>query len=150
MAPGCRAAQAMRSVGAGVCRYDDAAANDVAGVETHRELMRHWKSITDVFIQYPELYPQYYVTAVTQASAIDAVRLEMLAEQHTDWLETGLVTGRQLGSYGSEFVGEFEQYAASCLASSAVLRSHVRTHPGDNPPVDTLLAEYDTAHAAGA
>jgi len=33
-------------------------ANEVAGVETHRKLMRHWKSITDVFIEHPELRAQ--------------------------------------------------------------------------------------------
>lgn len=126
-------------------------ANEVAGVETHRELMRHWKSITDVFIEHPELRAQYYTNATSRPSTTtDAVRLETIAEQHADWLEAGLETGRQLGSYGSEFVGEFEQYAASSLASSAVLRSRIRAHPGENPPVDALLAGYDAAHAAGA
>lgn len=125
-------------------------ANEVAGVEAHRELMRHWKSITDVFIEHPELRAQYFDNATSRPSPTDAVWLETIAEQHADWLETGLVTGSQLGSYGSEFVGDFEPYAASCLASSAALRSRIRAYPGENPPVDALLAQYDAAHTAGA
>jgi hypothetical protein len=121
-------------------------ANDVAGVETHRELMRHWKSILDVFIEYPELHPQYYGKATAPASASDGVRLTMIAEQQADWLEAGLLTSRGLGSYESDFGGEWEDYAASCVASSPVLRAHVRANPVMNPPVTALLARYDASH----
>jgi hypothetical protein len=121
-------------------------ANQVAGVETHRELMRHWKSILDVFIEHPELHPQYFGKATAPATASDRVRLAMIAEQHADWLEAGLLTSRALGSYESEFLGEMEEYAAFCVASSPVLRAHVRAHPDMNPPVAELLARYDASH----
>lgn len=54
-------------------------ANEVAGVETHRELMRHWKSITDAFIEHPELRAQYYSNAASRPSPTDTVRLETIA-----------------------------------------------------------------------
>jgi hypothetical protein len=120
-------------------------ANDLAGVETHRELMRHMKSITDVFIRFPELHAHYYGTATTEPSADETVRLLTIAEQYADMLEAGMLTRRQLPSYGTDFVGEWDDYAADCVAASPVLRSYVRAHPGVNPPLDTLVASYDAS-----
>jgi hypothetical protein len=122
-------------------------ANEVAGTEAHREILVHWKSIMDAFIEHPELHAHYFGETSGDATAGERVRLRMIAEQHADWLEAGLITNEQLRSYGRS-IGDWTEYAADALASSPVLRSVVRQQPGTNPPVDILLADYDTSHGA--
>jgi hypothetical protein len=122
-------------------------ANEVAGTEAHRELMSHWKSILDVFIQHPELHAYYFGQTTASPGESDCVRLKVIAEQHGDWLEAGLVSNEQLKSYThlGVSIGEWTDYAAEVFASSPVLRSSVRANPGANPPLDLLLADYDAA-----
>jgi len=124
-------------------------ANEVAGTNAHRELIFHWKAILDVFVERPGLYDLYYGRATRTPSDEDAVRLKVIAEQHADWIESGLVSNNQLKSYThiEDLVGTWDDFVAGELASSPILRSWIRAHPGMNPPVEPFLASYDTTHA---
>ena len=119
-------------------------ANEVAGTEAHREILLHWKSIMDAFLDYPDLHAHYFGGSTADPTASERVRLRIIAEQHADWLEASLITNEQLRSYGG--TGDWSGYVAEVLASSPLLRSIVRLQPGVNPPIDALLAEYDAAH----
>ena len=119
-------------------------ANEVAVTEAHREIMLHWKSIMDAFLDYPDLHAHYFGEATADPTASEHVRLRIIAEQHADWLEASLMTNEQLRSYGG--TGNWRGYAADVLVSSPLLRSIIRLQPGVNPPIDALLAEYDVAH----
>jgi hypothetical protein len=123
-------------------------ANEVAGTQAHRELMAHWKSILDVFIQHPELHAYYYGQTTAAPNESDNVRLKVIAEQHGDWLEAGITSNERLKSYErlGAVIGDWSDYAAGVLASSPVLRASVRANAGMNPPLDLFLASYDTAH----
>jgi hypothetical protein len=124
-------------------------ANEVAGTDAHRQLIFHWKSIIDVFLERPELYDLYYGRVTDAPSDGDAVRLKVIAEQHADWIEAGLVSNDQLKSYThiEDLVGTWDAFVSSELESSPFLRSWIRANPGMNPPVEPFLASYDAAHA---
>jgi hypothetical protein len=126
-------------------------ANEVAGTDAHRELIFHWKAIVDVFIQRPELRAHYYGHASAAPSETDSVRLNVIAEQHADWLEAGTVSIAQLRSYThiEDLVGTWHGFIAGEVDSSPTLRSWIRANPGMNPPLDPFLASYDAAHAGG-
>lgn len=85
-------------------------ANEVAGTEAHREILFHWDSvIAPVFIQYPELSAYYYDETTTAPSAMERIRLNVIATQDADFLEIGLTTSRQLGSYAHD-IGDWPDY----------------------------------------
>ena len=120
--------------------------NDVAGTKAHRELMVHLKGVLDVFIQYPELHAHYYDQSPNPPSATDSVRLKVIAEQHGDWLDSCLVTTRQLRSY--EWVSQYggwDDYIRSTVESSSTLRSAIGR--GDWPSLDPYVARYDAEQA---
>jgi hypothetical protein len=124
-------------------------ANEVAGTQAHRELLFHWKSVLDVFLRHPELHGQYFGTVSDDASPNDAVRLAVIAEQHADWLDTGLMTERQLGSFPTlfpEWMGGWHDFSMDALGSSPVLRALIRSRPNEWSLLDPLLADYDQAH----
>ncbi len=120
-------------------------ANEVAGTEAHREILFHWDSvIAPVFIQYPELSVYYYDETTTKPSAMERIRLNIVATQDADFLEIGLTTSRQLGSYAHD-IGDWPDYISQRLAGSAPLRSIIRDSPGLWPTLDPFLASYDAA-----
>ena len=97
--------------------------NEVAGTQAHREIMLHYKQFTDVFIKYPELNAYYYDQTPNTPSANDSVRLAVIADQHADWLDSSLITSRQLASYESTgMFGVWDTYAADTVGSSSILR----------------------------
>jgi hypothetical protein len=121
-------------------------ANQVAGTQAHRELLLHWKSLSDVFIKHPELYAYYYDRATDAPSASDTVRLDVIADQEADWLHAGLMTSQRLASY-AHFIGdEWAVFAAQELASSKRLRAIIRDNPGVYPSVEPYVADYDANH----
>ncbi len=67
-------------------------ANEVAGNQAYREILRDSKQFTNVFIQYPELHAYYFDQTPNTPTATDSVRLAVIAEQHADWLEAGQTT----------------------------------------------------------
>ena len=122
--------------------------NEVAGTKAHREIMLHYKQFLDVFIQYPELHAYYYDQTSNTPSAMDSVRLKVIAEQNGDWLDTCVVTTRQLKSY--EWVagyGGWDDYITSTVESSSLLRSIIRD-TGGWPSLDPFVARYDESHPA--
>jgi hypothetical protein len=121
-------------------------ANQVAGTQAHRELLLHWKSLSDVFIQYPELYAYYYDRATDTPSASDNVRLDVIADQEADWLHAGLMTSQRLASYANFIGDEWAVFVPQQLASSKRLRAIIRDNPGVYPCVEPYVADYDANH----
>ena len=123
--------------------------NEVAGTMAHRELLLHWKEVSDVFIHYPELHAYFYDQTPDTPSATDSVRLKVIADQHADFLDAALITSRQLASY--EYIGrysyEWDDYVTSVVGSSSMLRSIIR----DTrywPSLDPFVSRYDESQAA--
>ena len=122
--------------------------NEVAGTLAHREILLHWKELSDVFIQYPELHAYYYDQTPNTPSATDSVRLAVIADQHADWLDVALVTVRQLKSYESTGVTyEWDDYITRAVGSSSLLRSTIREFR-DWPTLDPFVARYDESQTA--
>lgn len=122
-------------------------ANEVAATRTQRDLLSHWKSIIDVFMEYPQLHAYYYGTAPRPPDADDAVRLGVVAEQFADWLDTTLMTEQQLRSYlYRDRVGGWHDFVAKAIEQSPVLRSTIRSRPTEWPLLDPLVAGHDAAH----
>jgi hypothetical protein len=123
-------------------------ANEVAGTQANRELLLHWKSWSDVFIQYPELHAYYYDQATDTPSASDNVRLDVIADQEADWLHAGFSTSQKLASY-AHWGDEWTYYIPKALASSTRLRAIIRDNPGFYPSVEPFVADYDASHEHG-
>ena len=122
--------------------------NEVAGTEAHREILRHWKEVSDVFIQYPELHAYYYDQTPNPPSATDGVRLAVIADQHADFLDVVLITSKQLASY--EYTGltyEWDDYTTRVVGSSSILRSTIRDS-GDWANLDPFVSRYDESQTA--
>jgi hypothetical protein len=119
-------------------------ANQVAGTEAHREVIFHWKRILDVFVEHPQLYPHFFGDDGTALSAADSVRLQVVAQQCGDWLETGLLTSHQLASYEAytPVIGSWDDYVASMIIASRPLRSYIREHPHEWPRLTDLLDRH--------
>jgi hypothetical protein len=125
-------------------------ANEVAGTQAHRGILLHWKHISDVFVQHPELHAHYYDQAPTEPSANDSVRLAVIADQHADWLDVTLITVRLLTSYKHTGVAEdWDDYVTRTVASSSVLRQAIR-EKRDWPSLDPFLSRYDESLTAPA
>jgi hypothetical protein len=124
-------------------------ANEVAGTQAHRELIHHWKSWSDVFIQYPELHAYYYDQATDTPSASDTVRLDVIADQEADFLDATFITSQRLASY-AHWADEWTDYIPRELASSTRLRAIIRDNPGFYPSVEPLVADYDASHEHGS
>jgi hypothetical protein len=127
-------------------------ANEVAGTQAHRELMFHWKSVTDVFLTHPELHRLYHGDTSRVPTPDDTVRLDVIAEQHADWLDTTLMTEKQLGSYlySREYVGGWRDFAADSVFESPALRSLIRKRPDEWPTLASLVAEQEASRASRA
>jgi hypothetical protein len=124
-------------------------ANEVAGTQAHRELLFHWKSVIDVFVRHPELHGLYFGSASRTPNAEDDVRLDVIAEQHADWLDTTLMTETQLGPYlYREWIGGWHEFAVKSVADSPALRSLIRRRPMEWPMLDPLVAAYEAEHPA--
>ena len=122
--------------------------NEVAGTQAHRGILVHWKQISDVFIEYPELYAHYYDEAPAGPSANESVRLAVIADQHADWLDVTIITVRQLTSYKyTGLTGEWDDYVTRTVGSSSILRATIR-EKRDWPSLDPFLARYDAPQAA--
>jgi hypothetical protein len=127
--------------------------NEVAGTQAHREILLHWKEVSDVFIRYPELHAYYYDQTPNTPSATDSVRLKVIADQHADFLDAVLITSKQLASY--EYTGltyEWDDYTTKVVGSSSTLRSTIRD-TGDWTNLDPFVSRYDesqTTHSKGA
>ena len=117
--------------------------NEVAGTQAHREMMLHYKRFTDVFIQYPELHAYYYDQTPNTPSANDSVRLAVIADQHADFLDAALITTKQLKSYDwVALYGGWDDYIASSLGSSSILRSIIRD-TGYWPSLVPFVVRYE-------
>ncbi len=122
--------------------------NEVAGTQAHRDLLRDYKQFADVFIQYPELHAHYYDQTPNTPTAIDIVRLKVIAEQQADWLDTALITTRQLASY-DWMTGVWDNYITRTVASSSHLRSMVRSDvDGEWSSLRPFLSRYDESQTA--
>ena len=124
--------------------------NEVAGTQAHRQMVLHWKALMDVFIQYPELHAYYYDQTPNTPSATDRVRLKVIVVQHADWLDSCLITSRQLASY--EYTGMFgvwDTYATDTVGSSSILRSIIRD-TGYWPSLVPFVSRYDESHTGSS
>jgi hypothetical protein len=121
--------------------------NQVAGTSAHREIAEFWRRWSSVFIQHPELHAYYFDETEATPSDADNVRLKIIAEQHGDFLEMGLLTSRQLASYGDYnwIIGDWDEYVAITLAGSPVLRSFLRENPRALPSLVEHVAIYDNS-----
>ena len=122
--------------------------NEVAGTKAHREILLHWKEVSDVFIQYPELHACYFDQTPDPPSATDSVRLRVIADQHADFLDAVLITSKQLKSY--EYTGltyEWDDYITRAVGSSSILRSTIRD-TADWPTLDPFISRYDESQTA--
>jgi hypothetical protein len=123
------------------------AGNEVAGTQAHREILLHWKRVSDVFIEYPELNAYYYDETPNTPSATDSVRLKVIADQHADFLDVVLITSRQLASYEYTGLMEWDDYTTRVVGSSSILRSAIR-ETGDWPSLDPFVARFDESQVA--
>ena len=124
-------------------------ANEVAATQAHRDMLFHWKAVIDVFIEHPHLHHLYFGETSQAPSATDAVCLDVIAEQHADWLNTALMTETQLRSLPTlytNWAGGWQQFSVDAFAASPALRSIVRKRPTEWPTLGPLLADYDSAH----
>jgi len=121
-------------------------ANQVAGTVAHRDTMAYWGRWNSVFIEYPELYAHYYDETQAEPTAVDRVRLKIIAEQQSGVMEQALLTARQLAVYDySWIVGDWDDYVALELASSSWLRAFIRESP-EVPALLEHLARYESTH----
>ena len=119
-------------------------ANQVAGTGTHRETVAVFGRWSSVFIEYPELYAHYYDETQAEPTAVDRVRLKIIAEQHSDLMEQALLTKRQLAVYDYGWiVGDWDDYVAGELARSSRLRAFLRDGY-DMPILLEHLARYES------
>jgi hypothetical protein len=126
-------------------------ANEVAGTQAHREIIFWDMKRTDVFTERPELHAYYYDRTTETPSAADAVRLEVIAEQHASWLESALLTTQKLQSYSyGATIGEWSEYIGHEIEASTALRSIIRKSPGVWPPLEPFVSQYDDKQAASA
>jgi hypothetical protein len=123
-------------------------ANEVAGTRAHRELLVQYKSVMDVFIQYPELHAYFYDETTATPSASDSVRLDVIADTYADWLAAGVMTSKQLASY-ADWIEEWTSFTPQALASSTRLRAMIRDNPGVYPPLEPFVASYDASREQG-
>ena len=123
-------------------------ANEVAGTQAHRELLLHYKAVTDAFIRYPELDAYFFDKTTETPSAHDSVRLSFVADQYADWLHAGFVTSQRLASY-AHWGEEWTSYIPQALTSSSWLRATIRDNPGVYPSVEPFVADYDASHEYG-
>jgi hypothetical protein len=122
--------------------------NQVAAVQADRDVIGLMARTSDVFIRYPELRGEFFDQEPQLSSHADA-RLRTIADQHADMLETLIDTTRKLGPYAFK-QEEALAFANDTLASSTHLRAMIRESPGWWPPLEELVASYDSAHHASA
>ena len=119
-------------------------ANQVAAVETNRELLLMWRGVYEVFIDYPDLRAQFYDPSPTALAGADGVRLIVVSEMAADALQVGVETVDTLAAY-KRYREPWLEYAETALASSASLRSVVRDQPSAWPGLATMVAAYDAS-----
>jgi hypothetical protein len=119
-------------------------ANEVAGVETNRELITMYQRIYRVFIDYPELRPQFFDETTEAPSDRDRVRLRVLAEMTADAHQVGLETVDRLAAY-EDYRAPWREYVSVAVAHSSTLRSLVRELPSAWPGVVELADAHDRA-----
>ena len=119
-------------------------ANQVAGGQADRDLVRLLAETSGVFLQYPELRAYFFDQKPAPSSVTDA-RLLTVADQHADALQTLLDAATRLGPYGWRR-DEVMTFVTSTLAASTPLRSIIRDNPGVWPPLEPLVANYDASH----
>jgi hypothetical protein len=122
-------------------------ANEVAGAETNRELIRMLVPVHRVFIDYPELRQHFYNQSAAAPNERDQARLVEIAEMFADALQVAVETVDRLASY-QRYTDAWKDSADTLLASSSTLRSVVRDHPSWWPGLDPLVAAYDASHLA--
>lgn len=125
-------------------------ANEVAGTRAHREMIVDWKNLMDVFVQYPTLRAYYYDQAPNTPSQAESIQLEVIAQQHADWLESVLATTTLLASYQSvaiSLAGGWDNYIPRTIASSSLLRSTIRDG-AEWPALVAYIADYDASEVA--
>jgi hypothetical protein len=108
-------------------------ANEVAGTRAHHELLIHYKSVVDVFIQYPELHAYFFDKTAATPSSSDSVRLDVIADTYADWLASGLMTSKQLASYADWT----EEWTSFTPPSAGELGSSPRDDTRQPRPVPT-------------
>ncbi len=128
-------------------------ANEVAATQAHRDMLFHWKSVIDVFVDHPELHALYFGRTSRAPTEHETVRLDVIGEQHADWLNTALTTEAQLRSLPAiyaNWTGGWRAFSANAVAESPVLRGLIRTRPTEWPTLYPLLTEYQAARASEA
>jgi hypothetical protein len=122
--------------------------NQVAAVQADRDVVSLMARTSDVFIRYPELRGDFFDQEPQLSSHADP-RLKTIADQHADMLETLIDTTRKLGPYTFK-QEEALAFASDTVASSSHLRAMIRENPGWWPPLEQLVASYDSAHDTSA
>ena len=116
-------------------------ANEVAGAESNRELLRMAADVHRVFIDYPELRPHFLEESPEPPSAVEEVRLTVVTEMVADALQVGIETAGRLAA-SQRYVELWGDCIDTTRASSSRLRAF-STNPGPWPTLTTRVATYD-------
>jgi hypothetical protein len=124
-------------------------ANEVAATQAHRDMLFHWKTVIDVFVHHPGLHALYFGGTSRSPTEVEAVQLDVIGEQHADWLNTAMTTEAQLRSLPAiyaNWTGGWREFSANAVSQSPVLRALIRSRPIEWPMLYPLLVEHDGQH----
>lgn len=122
-------------------------ANQVAAVETNRELLMMFHKVYHVFLDRPELRAHFFDESSAAPTADDRVRIRVVSEMLADCLQVGLETVTRLATY-ERYAEPWKDYVEMTVNSSSSIRSLVRDNPTFWPSIVPLVESYDAAHTA--
>lgn len=120
-------------------------ANQVAAVETNRELLMMFHNVYRVFLEQPELRALFFDESSAEPTADDRVRIRVVSEMIADCLQVGLETVSRLATYG-RYADPWMDYVEMTVNGSSSIRSLVRDNPTFWPSILPLVESYDAAH----
>jgi hypothetical protein len=122
-------------------------ANQVAAVETNRELLMMFHNVYRVFLERPELRAHFFDESSAAPTADDRVRIRVVSEMVADCLQVGLETVSRLATY-ERYAEPWRDYVEMTVNGSSSIRSLVRDNPTFWPSIVPLVESYDAAHPA--
>jgi hypothetical protein len=120
-------------------------ANQVAAVETNRELLMMFHNVYREFLEQPQLRAHFYDESPVAPTEDDRVRIRVLSEMLADSLQVGLETVTRLATY-ERYAEPWREYVEASLGSSSSVRSLVRDHPAFWPSLVPIVTAYELAH----
>jgi hypothetical protein len=119
-------------------------ANQHAGAETNRELLRMFADVHRVFIDHPNLRPHFLDESAVAPSAVEQIRLAVVTEMFADALQVGIESAERLEPYGV-YAEAWRGYADTSVANSSMLRDFVRARPEPWAAIAIRVEAYDAA-----